>query len=172
MKLVLPPLMALSAAGLVLSAVIHLAAWVGMQPPSLAWALHVGIFVVWIPAVFVSQRLTRDFKQSEWWEATYRGAPRWVARGTKWLGAYALANFAIFLFVLPKEGSGETVNTFRGFSGHWMVFYAGALGIFYSALHATDADRARVCPSGHPVAITAKYCGECGAPVERRPTGA
>src|SRR5437667_5494603 len=61
----------LSAIGLVVSLWVHLGAVTGRRvaPEAFFWVLHIGIFVVWFPAVFVAQRLVgnlnrRDFVES------------------------------------------------------------------------------------------------------------
>lgn len=49
---------ALSAAGLVISLWVHLGAVMGRRvaPEAFFWILHVGIFVVWFPAIWVAQK--------------------------------------------------------------------------------------------------------------------
>jgi hypothetical protein len=48
----------ISAAGLVESVACHRAGWMGIDPPwgKSAFALHVGIFAVWIPLVILANR--------------------------------------------------------------------------------------------------------------------
>ena len=65
MNVLLLPLAGLAAIGLLASAVIHVMTLIGMEPPSAAMGLHIGIFVVWLPTVVVSQRLTREYKQKD-----------------------------------------------------------------------------------------------------------
>jgi len=45
----------ISAVGLVVSVWVHVGAIMGHSLPSIFWVLHVGIFVVWFPAVLVAQ---------------------------------------------------------------------------------------------------------------------
>ena len=61
------PFLVLAVIGLILSLVSHTAAVLGQPQPlgPAAWGLHIGIFVVWLPAVIVSNRLTGDFKVSD-----------------------------------------------------------------------------------------------------------
>jgi hypothetical protein len=169
MKAILYPFLFLAAIGLALSALVHVGAWAGLEPPSAAMGLHLGIFAVWLPAVIVSHRLARDYKQRDWWRATFRGAPRWFEKAVKVLGAYALVNFAVFLFLSARgDGPVSKVNEFRGFSGHWMIFYAAAFSILYSAIHVEEVARNRACLNGHQVSAVAKYCEQCGSPVVDR----
>jgi hypothetical protein len=165
--------MGLAAIGLILSLLVHLSALLGFASPlgEGAWLLHPGIFVVWIPAVLVLQRLSRDFTQRELWQAALRGCPPWMRWMTYGFFAYALLNFAAFLLLGPgRNGAGTTPSVvFRGFSGHWMAFYSAALAIFYSALHADEHDELRRCPAGHRVSPLARYCERCGQAVHETP---
>ena len=175
LKPILYPFIALSALGLVLSLVVHILSLVGLPNPlgESAWLLHVGIFVVWFPAVFVSQRLARDFPQKDLWKATLRGAPKWMQWMVYFFLGYAMLNFVVFMFLLgdgQTGGEGTPNSMFRGFSGHWMAFYSAALAILYSALHAEERDKGRRCVNGHPVSPLAKYCEECGQAVVELPS--
>jgi hypothetical protein len=42
--------------------------------------LGTGVFAVFLPTIFVMNRLTRDFKQKDLWRAALRGCPRWMYR--------------------------------------------------------------------------------------------
>jgi hypothetical protein len=164
---VLYGLAVLAAAGFCVSLLVHLAAWAGVAPPQAAWALHFGIFVVWLPTVLVSQRLTKDFKQREFWTAALRGAPPWAATALKWLMGYAVANFLFFMFQTTQDsGARNAVIEARGFSGHWMIFYGAAAATLFSAARLRErGDQPRVCLNGHSVSLSARYCEECGSPV-------
>ena len=157
----------LAAAGFCVSLLVHLAAWAGIAPPTAAWALHIGIFVIWLPAVFASQRLTKDFKQREFWTAALRGAPPWASTALKWLTGYALVNFLLFIFQTTQaSGAPSAALEARGFSGHWMIFYGAGAAVLYSAARLREhGDQPRVCLNGHPVSLSARYCEECGSPV-------
>src|SRR5688572_15151339 len=77
-KAICYPFAGLAAIGLVLSLAIHLLALTGRIPLSGGYwfLMHVGVFVVMIPAVLVSQFTTRDFKQKDQLKASLRGCPR------------------------------------------------------------------------------------------------
>jgi hypothetical protein len=151
--------------GFVSSLLVHLAAWAGVAPPKAAWGLHVGIFVVWLPTVFVAQQLTRDVKRNEFWTAALRGAPTWASMALKCLMVYALANFGLFIFQLNGHKPDDALQA-RGFSGHWLIFYGAAAATLYSAARLRDCgDRPRACLNGHAVSLTAQFCEQCGAPV-------
>jgi hypothetical protein len=46
------------------------------------------------------------------------------------------------------------------------MFFLNAFCTMYSLLHLTDPTRR--CPNGHAVSSAAKFCEECGAPLEDR----
>jgi hypothetical protein len=153
----------------VLSLIVHTAALLRLPQPlgSSAWGLHIGIFVVWIPAVLVSNRIVRDFKQKDFWKAALRGCPDWMRWVTHAFLAYAVVNFVVFMLFTPPRGgfANDERAAFRGFSGHWMAFYSAAAAILYSAIVVAHSDPARRCPNGHPVSPSASYCESCGQAV-------
>jgi hypothetical protein len=51
----------------------------------------------------------------------------------------------------------------RGFSGHWMILYATAAALLYSAANVKGWDRC--CRKGHPVGAVATFCGKCEEPL-------
>jgi hypothetical protein len=164
----LAPFVLLAAIGLVLSIIAHTAALFGQPQPfgPITWGLHIGIFVVWLPVVLVSNRLVADFKRKDYWQAALRGCPAWMKWMTGVFFVYAFVNFFLFMLVAPPRGKGGGVNAppevFRGFSGHWMAFYSAAVAILYSAIMVAIRDPARRCPNGHPVSPSADYCETCG----------
>jgi hypothetical protein len=169
MKALLIPFIVLSLAGLALSLIAHLCGLFGLEQPlgEAAWLLHIGIFVVFIPAILASNWLVRDFKRKDYWTATFRGCPKWVSRVVQGFGAYAVINFVIFVWIMGQGNvavGGDTPDeVFRGFSGHWMFFYAVAAAVLYSRLVTSRSDPARRCPNGHPVSPSAAFCEACGA---------
>lgn len=158
--------------GLALSIISHLAALSGSLGPlgKYSWLLHIGIFVVWVPTVFVAARMGAEFKQKDMWKAVLRGCPPWMRKMMYVFLGYALLNFAIFIAAAPtKGGSGPiTPTVLRGFSGHWMAFYSAAAAVLYSATQAEDRDKTRRCANGHAVGPLAKFCEQCGQPVFER----
>lgn len=169
MKTILSFFAILAAVGLVLSAASHIAGLFGSQGPlgDSASHLHVGVFVVWLPAVLASNRLVKNYPQKEFWKAALRGCPVWMKYLTYGLFGYAMLNFALFIFGAPKQGGGGPMppQVVRGFSGHWMAFYSIAMAILYSAAKLWDAGWEWHCPNGHKVQPLAKFCDECGQPV-------
>lgn len=162
--------MLLAALGFILSVAAHLMALAGLEMPGgeQVWALHVGIFVVWIPAVLVSIRVTRNTSRKDFWKVVFSGCPAWMRTAFYVLFAYALLNFFLFVFRDSRTGNSLSEEV-RGFSGHWMIFYGAAFAILYSAIHSPNLFLDRRCPNGHPVGPTAQFCPECGLPLPREP---
>lgn len=116
------------------------------------WVLHLGIFVVFIPFVFISRklfgsRLSPNFLQDNF--------PTQVIMLGKVIMFYAVINF--ILFMIQSEGASPSVlngkfaltshgkllreiseneyhvfqaRVLRGFSGHWLIFYFVPLAFF------------------------------------------
>lgn len=169
MKTLISPFIGIAAVGLVLSLLVHLSALLRVTNPlgKAAWGLHVGVFVVWLPAVLVAQRLTRNATQKDCWKIALRGCPGWMRYMTIGFFGYAIVNFAIFL--LGSVGGRESEpDVFRGFSGHWMAFYSAAMAMLYSFLR-VDTRPSR-CINGHEVGPLANYCEKCGQQVKQDDT--
>lgn len=171
MAIVLTFFFGLAVIGLALSVVAHLAAVFGFSQPlgEAVMGLHVGIFVVWLPAVMVANRLVADFKRKDFWTAALRGCPRWMRAVTFVIFVYAFLNFFLFLGNQPPRGKSQKADApevVRGFSGHWMAFYSAGAALLYSGLKVRQMDPARRCPKGHPVSASATYCEKCGAEIE------
>jgi hypothetical protein len=164
----------LAAAGLVLSAAVHFSTFAGVDPLDLApwvWLLHIGIFVVFVPAIFLANRAKAGKRESL--ASQFPNAPRWMAWMTGLFFAYAFVNFAVFIFLM-REGSphqredgtyaltdhGRTVREIsaeefhrrqgyvaRGFSGHWMLFYSASLVALVSAVRTPPGGRREEGPT-------------------------
>jgi hypothetical protein len=153
--------------GLVLSILAHVMALAGLAFPGgkLVWALHIGVFVVWFPTVVVLNSMPH-VSQKDIWKVAFAGCPRWMRQGAYALFGYAILNFVFFLATTAgesKQPAGDPPpSAIRGFSGHWMIFYAVAFCTLYSRVHAPHLYRERTCPQGHTASPTARYCSECG----------
>jgi hypothetical protein len=158
-----------SAIGLVVSLWVHLGAVMGRRvaPEAFFWMLHVGIFVVWFPAVLVAQRLVGNVNRKDFWKVVLKNAPDWMRYMFYCFFGYAFVNFMLFMTKAPNGGSGANppAVVWRGFSGHWMAFYSAALAILYSAIRTED--RSLRCANGHVASSNATYCTRCGQPVLR-----
>jgi len=115
---------ALSLLGLVLSLIAHIEALLRHTLPLEYWGLHVGIFVVWGPAVFVAQRRVGKRVRKDYWKVVLQGAPAWMRYMTFAFLYYAVGNFLFFIANAPAKPSSGAMSAaeLRGFSGHWMAF--------------------------------------------------
>jgi len=165
MKTILLGFSLLAAGGLLLSMVVHICALAGIPNPlgKDAWALHIGIFVVWIPAVMSSHSMTRNARPKDAWKVTFGNCPPWMRYLTNSCWAYAIINFLIFAILSDKR---DESSVFRGFSGHWMAFYSAAMSILYSAAYKERLGPS-ACPCGHSISPAANFCEECGAQIHK-----
>jgi hypothetical protein len=145
--------------GLIVSALVHFSTFAGIDPQQslpYVWLLHIGIFVVAIPAAAVQGLLPRDpggkFKP-------FAFAPKWMQQLTTAAFIYMFINFLTFAVVMhsgsPYRENGQyllrdhgkvvrqiTEQEYhryrawevRGFSGHWMAFYSLAMTMLASAI--------------------------------------
>jgi len=131
------------------------------------WALHIGIFVVWIPTVLLARRFTRGVNRKDFWKIALIGCPKWMRQALYVIFGYAILNFLYFFAMTvnrpPSRGGDTPPEVVRGFSGHWMVFYGAAFATLYSAYVVGYYGMQRKCPNGHVVPLTGKFCEECGA---------
>jgi hypothetical protein len=167
-RAILSPFILLSAIGFILSVAAHIRSIQGIPLPGgkAVWALHAGIFVVWIPTVIVSIPFTRGAKRKDFWKITLIGCPKWMRQALYVVFAYAILNFIFFMVTTvnrpPPKGDAPP-EIVRGFSGHWMAFYGAAFATLYSFYVVGYSGIRRHCPNGHSVPLTAKFCDECGA---------
>jgi hypothetical protein len=127
--------------GLLLSIWVHVGALLGRRvaPEYFFWGLHVGIFVVFAPAIFVAQKRVGSTSGKDFWKLVTKGSPDGLRYLLYFFFAYALVNFAIFIVAQAPTGkhTGETPAVWRGFSGHWMAFYCASFVILTSALRSS-----------------------------------
>lgn len=174
MSVLLLPLIAIAACGFSLSAVLHLCALAGQAP---AWllplvdtysgALTLGIFVVWVPAVLLSQYMQIKRQEQFSWNSSLAGCPRWMRYAVGGLFIYAFGNF----FLSVRHAETELFGAMRTFSGHWMLFYGVAFTIFYSIWRRPQLMRPQLCPLGHHVGHHDHFCPECGTRIPPAPPG-
>jgi len=170
-RAILLPFIGLSAIGFILSVAAHICAIEGWSLPGgkAVWALHIGIFAVWIPTVLVSIRSSQGDKRKDFWKIALIGCPKWIRQALYVIFGYAILNFIYFMATTvnrPQPPGDAPPQVIRGFSGHWMVFYGAAFATLCSAYRVGYSGMRRKCPNGHVVAITAKFCDECGAQLE------
>jgi len=162
-------LIVLAGIGLALSIVSHIAALFGRPGPlgKYTFFLHIGLFVVALPAVLASRRMTSGLPRQDFWREALRGCPPWTRYVVYGFIYYAGVNFLIFMLGSPpKGGSGPMPPVVvRGFSGHWMAFYAVSMALLYSAARVEKESLPRRCPQGHLAGPAAEFCEKCGRPV-------
>lgn len=141
----------LALAGLLASLAVHLLALLHIgSPPRMGsfWFLHAGIFVLFVPMVLLMRKDAGGGKAG-WaqWRAMF---PGWVFALLVATWVYAVVNFFLFMqatqggnpallqdgrYVLSEHGrvireitrsefDWFEANEVRGFSGHWIAFYA------------------------------------------------
>lgn len=154
--------MVLSAIGLLASFFLHIASFfVGPQfGERQILFVFPGIFIVWIPTIFLAHKLTSDFKQRDFWKAALRGCPSWMYRALWILWGYVF----FMAFALPFLRGSSPGASPSGFLIVPAVFYSSSFGVAYSILHVDKFDESRRCLNGHRISPLAKFCEECGAP--------
>ncbi|HEY2405662.1 MAG TPA: hypothetical protein VGI10_06655 [Polyangiaceae bacterium] len=149
----LTPPMWLAAACFLLSLFVHLASIAGVVVLGNLgfFALHVGIFVVWMPAFLATREAKLPSDQtSSWngsrarvWKEIFTTAPAWMRYGVQLVAAYALCNFLFFVIHAlkhPNPADSLTPSVVRGFSGHWLIFYSAGFTVLYGALRRRALD--------------------------------
>jgi hypothetical protein len=166
----------LAALGLTISTAAHFSTHLGIEPMHRwpwIWLLHLGLFVVFVPAICVSanKRGNKDFT----WRAAFRNAPAWMRWMTICIAIYAPLNGAAF-GVVGKGGGpykepdgtyamsshGRILRTltadeyhrasgyeFRFMSCWWMMFYSVSLTVLVS-----EINRQKALANGHGAADT------------------
>lgn len=161
-------LLVLAGLGFVLSAIAHVCGWLGVHQPlgSATWLLHVGIFAVFAPGIFMTKSLHRAGY------AKLPPTPRWLRVLMGWVCGYAAISFVWFMATaqtgpLPeRDPHGDTPDAvFRGFSGLWLAFYVASFSMLYQVRQAMRIPL-RWCPNGHVVAPAEEACAICGVAVE------
>jgi hypothetical protein len=175
MRWFLGALIVYASIGLALSLAVHVASFF-FEPPggnALFIALHVGIFPLWLPIVFVANALAGKsfFSPASLadWRVILQGAPSWMRVMAYGFFVYALANFAVFFIftAILRRGASKYSGAppaflWHGFSGHWMAFYSAGLAIATVAYLRGPGNLARKCPNGHRVSPADRYCATCG----------
>jgi hypothetical protein len=129
----------LAAIGFAASLAAHLLALAGKAMPGayMVWGLHLGIFVVWLPAVLVANGVTRANGGKFSWKLVLAGCPLWMVRTLYVVFAYAALNFMWLLIAAnsPPDPAHTAfrVNVVRGYSGNCMMFYGAAFAILYAS---------------------------------------
>ena len=156
---------ALAAVGLVVSLWVHLGAVMGRRvaPEAFFWILHVGIFVVWIPAVFVAKARVGNMNRKDFWKVVLQGSPDWMRYMVYGFLGYAVFNFAMFMLKAPPTGS-------TGESARSLARVLGSLDgvLLRRARHSIRSSEREpdvlAVLNGDPVPATASFCARCRQP--------
>jgi Protein of unknown function (DUF3592) len=129
--------------GLLLSVFVHIVALFGRQPSPAFWALHVGVFVVFIPAIFVAQKRLGTTQRKDFWKAITKGSPDGVRYTLYFFFAYAFITQLLVFFQSPPGSvpNRDAASDWRGFSAVWMVFYYASYTILSSAVSSSPDGR-------------------------------
>jgi hypothetical protein len=134
-KIIAYLMMPVALAGFLLSLYIHIAAWLGRVPLDDSWMmwLHVGMFVPFFTAMFLLPQKPRRRQE----EKDFRGL---LGTAMIVILIYAIANFIIFMiYTASNHGHANRIWEWRGFSGHWMLFYFWSFGFLYYATHPSNS---------------------------------
>jgi hypothetical protein len=128
-----------AAIGLVLSLIMHLLSFAGFQSADIGgffWALHAGLFPLWLPVGLAATKMTRRASDKDFWEATLSGCPAWMRYITYGIFAYALVIMfliSIYMVIVGADAPGSGLLGLRVFSAVWMFFYGVGLATLTSA---------------------------------------
>lgn len=167
---VLPLFQTLAIIGFVLSVLVNVGSVTSRwTPPSYFWALHVGIFLVFIPAVLVAQKRVGSTNRKDFWKIVLKGAPDWMKYFLYAVFAYAAAIGIPSWIRAAQQSSGPPhssgVSDWTFFSVIWMVFYWASFAILYAAIQ--EERLGPRCVKGHPAPPGANFCSQCGQPIVR-----
>jgi hypothetical protein len=160
----LPIFVALSAVGFALSLWVHIASMMGRLPQGPFFLLHLGVFVVWFPAIFVARQKVGNLQRKDFWKRVLTGAPDWMRYFVYALFFYTFVSFALSMTHTPAGGR-LNPSTWKQFSGAWMDFYAAAFTILYAA--SKEGFSGGRCINGHVVLPGASFCTQCGKSTRR-----
>jgi len=95
---------------------------------------------VFFPAILVAQKRVGSTSRRDFWKVVTKGSSDGLRYLLYFFFAYAFVNFFVFILQAPPGTAPKGQNPaleWRGFSGHWMVFYCASLVILSSALHSS-----------------------------------
>ncbi len=126
---------------LVLSVIVHVLSMLGPEDifsgiDVFVWMLHGTCILLGLPAVLCAQKATLGTKEKDFWAAVLGNCPRWMKRMVGFFVFYGIISFIFFITKGEETTSsnGTPASIFKGFSGHWMIFYSIEVAIFHSYL--------------------------------------
>jgi hypothetical protein len=170
------PFLALAAIGFLLSVIVHGYALAGLTSPlgGFAWGLHVGLFLVWLPAIVISKYSDHKTGLKRGGKGPFRGCPTWMKYLAYILNLYAFINFFLStnlsLFAIhPAKSQMGIMQTARAFSGGWAAFYYIGFAMLFSAYRLEPWTPCGECANGHRVPIGNPVCSACGMLMDQPP---
>lgn len=145
-RMFFPGLILLSATGLVVSLVIHIAALAGTALVSMVgfFTLHAASILLFFPAVKASTQQGRPQSLT----VAIKSWPEWLRIPAYVFFYYAILNFflCVVFFLMQEPGydsfqdATPTPQVIRWFSGHWMLFFLVSASMMYMRLRRGAAD--------------------------------
>ena len=132
---------------LVLSIIVHVLSILGPEDifsdvDSFIWFLHGGCIFLGLPMILCIQKLAFGTQEKDCWKVALQYCPLWMKRMVGFFLFYGIVNFIIFITKSeePTNSSSTPASIFKGFSGHWMIFYSIEMATFYSYLKKRSSD--------------------------------
>ncbi len=132
-----PLLTVIAALGWTLSTFVNVAAIYGALPLGGAvWSLHIVVLLLAIPATSVSRSDSGPWHA--FWTRSLRGCPSWALTLMGTTMVYAVFNFVLFYVRSSGPRPTSDMVVIRGFSGHWMAFYAVEFAVFLAYIRRAE----------------------------------
>src|SRR5213080_2909966 len=99
----------ISAVGFLFSLACHILGWLHVDPPGgrAAMFLHVGIFIIGIPLIFLANRTMPRGSGRGNMDHLFAELPKWAGTAVMVVGIYAVLNFVHFALMTTRYSKGE-----------------------------------------------------------------
>jgi hypothetical protein len=161
-------LLAFCYAGIVAGVSLHILALATALtvPGPIILAMHLGLFAVAIPTIIISNKVLSSVRPKDLWAAMRAATPVWLYRFVRVLGIYWVMVFLVFILIVSKHETPDgpmSARTLAFFAAGWTTGYAALAQYLYLVRNRLVARR--LCPQGHEVGASARYCEVCGTPL-------
>jgi hypothetical protein len=155
------PLFIISICGLIVSTIVHVATFFGVNPQNefpAVWGLHFLLLAIWIPIILINRKIATGDNRKNVLRTIMKHTPFWLKALSAVLFIYAFIGFFYSVFVLNDGGvpsiiSGQKVleshgniirilteqeyelhqaYSVRAFSSIWLIFYTVGIAALYS----------------------------------------
>lgn len=178
MKVLLSVFKYLALVGFLASFAAHIASLFGRQLFAGVAILHIGLFVVFAPAVLIANKTFGSVRASrkDFWKIILLGCPLWMKNISYAVFFYAIFNFLIFIVSVNSNHPHTLHSPFlgsmppevvRGFSGHWMIFYWASFVIFYSQSNPRVLPGLTCAKCKSSASPFDHFCANCGEPLPK-----